>query len=200
MRVAITDIINNNLPQIITQEQIDSVVFTDPGIQRYVRWPEVSSVGYESGNFTRNNRIRNRQNILDAFACSLMRSGAKTGKKSKVFTAILSVFADFQNRGLNPYQVLITVIERLLIHEVPYRTKIAGSNVNKSAEAAPTRKLDNAIKLIGLEIHKRSMRTSNSFEEVISRTLLEVYNYSKGPLPNIMKKVEEQRQIAKAAR
>ena len=186
--------------RIITQEQIDGIEFTDISIKPYLHFPRPHTVGFEAGNKTRTRRFNASQNILDMVVCSLMRKKAKTGNKYRGMDYLLRVFRRFEEEGRNPYQILVSVLEKLLVHEVVFRRKIAGANVNKSAENTPTRKLDFAVKMLGLEIHRKSMRASKSIEETIYRTFMDIYNFQKGAAPDVIRRIEEIRQVAKSSR
>ena len=187
------------IKRVIFEEERD-LSFEDEGLRKYIYLPAPYSLGFESGKETRGKRISSCQNILDMFCCSLMRSSAKTGKKNKVFKIIIEVFDMIRVKGLNPYQILISAIEKLSLHETTYKVKIAGSNVLKSSEASPVRKLDRAIKQLGLDIHKSSMRTSKKIKDLIYSKIMEISQYQKGPLPPLLKKIEEDKQVAKSAR
>ncbi len=151
-------------------------------------------------------------NIVERLINSIMRSGSKgkvgghftrgrfgCGKKINATETVEKAFdIIYKKTKKNPIQILVLAIENAAPREETTRVRYGGLTRHLAVDVAPQRRIDLALRSIGLAVVSKSFRTKKSAAEVLADELIAAANNDPSSMA-INKRIEIER-IAKGAR
>ena len=155
---------------------------------------------------------KQKVNIIERLINALMRSGSKNkigghiirgrygcGKKAQATKIVEEAFDIIAKKTKqNPIQILILAIENAAPREETTRVKYGGLTRHIAVDVAPQRRIDLALRNIGLAALARSYRTKKSAAEALADELIAAANND--PTSFAINRRSEIERVAKGAR
>jgi small subunit ribosomal protein S7 len=190
---------------------ISEVRLSDPGLEKYVCL-EGRLVLHNMGRHSSKQFEKSNVPIIERLMNAIMRSGSgrkvggKTirgrggcGKKMKAWKIVEGAFEIIYKRTKeNPVQVFITALENSAPREETTRVRMGGVTRHIAVDVAPQRRIDFALRNIGISTVGKSFDRKKSAPEALADELIAASNSDNSSMA-IARKNEIER-IAKGAR
>ncbi len=190
---------------------IREVKVEDPGLARYINL-EPRYNYHSHGRHSARQFGKQRVSIIERLINAIMRSGSKgkigghvirgrfgCGKKAQATKIVEEAFDIIAKKtGQNPIQILVQAIENSAPREETTRVKYGGLTRHIAVDVSPQRRVDLALRNIGLATLARSYRTKKSAAEALADELIAAANNDTTSFA-INRRIEIER-IAKGAR
>ncbi len=173
------------------------VIVEDPSLKAHINL-EPAYVPHSSARHANKPFHKAKISIVERLVNSIMRTGKYTGKKTKSYKAVLDAFELISDRTKeNPVQVLIRAIENSAPREEVTRLKFGGISVPKAVDAAPSRRLDIALRNIAVGTVRSTHKNRKSIAVCLANELLAAAN---GDIQSYaLSKRDEVERVAKSA-
>ncbi len=190
---------------------IREVKVEDPSLANYINL-EPRYNYHTHGRHSAKQFGKQKVNIIERLINAIMRSGSKgkvgghftrgrfgCGKKINATEIVKEAFDIIHKKtGKNPLQILVLAIENAAPREETTRVKYGGLTRHIAVDVAPQRRIDLALRNIGLAVISRSFRNKKSAAEVLADELIAAANNDPSSMA-INKRIEIER-VAKGAR
>ena len=190
---------------------IREVKVEDPSLANYINLEPRYSI-HAHGRGALKMFGKQKTNIVERLINSLMRSGSGgkigghlirdrhgCGKKTWAFKTVEGAFDTIAKKTKeNPIQVLVRAIENAGPREETTRAKYGGLTRHLAVDVAPQRRIDLALRDIGLAVLSKSFKTKKSAAEALADELIAAANNDQASFA-INRRIEIER-IAKGAR
>ncbi len=190
---------------------IREVKIEDPSLANYINLTPRYSY-HTHGKHSSRQFGKQKVSIIERLMNAIMRSGSKgkvgghfvrgrfgCGKKTIAESVVKEAFEIIEKKTKkNPVQILITAIENAAPREETTRVKFGGLTRHIAVDVAPQRRVDLALRNIGLAVISRSFRTKKSAAEALADELIAAANNDPSSMA-ITKRIEIER-VAKGAR
>ncbi len=187
------------------------VEVADPGLKAYINL-EPRIVVHTQGRHAKKNFGRKNVHVVERLINNLMRSGTggkiggklirdrgACGKKTKVMNALMEAFEIIEKREKqNPLQVLVRAIENAAPREEVTRIRTGGVISPIAVDISPLRRLDIALRNIGLAVVIQSFNNPKSFSQAIADEI--ILASKNDPASYAIKRKLEIERIAKSSR
>ncbi len=196
---------------IFGEYDIKSVKVEDPSLSNYLDLTPRYSY-HTHGKHSGRQFGKQKVFIVERLVNALMRSGSKgkvgghfvrgrygCGKKASAEKIIKEAFEIIEKKAKsNPIQILVNAIENAAPREETTRVKFGGLTRHIAVDVAPQRRIDLALRSIGLAALSRSFRTKKRAAEALADELIAAANNDPSSMA-ITKRIEIER-VAKGAR
>ena len=190
---------------------MSEVKLTDVGLQRYVNL-EPKLVFHSHGRLAGKVLGKGQLSIVERLINTLMRSGTGRkvggkqihgrfgcGKKNRAYKIVEDAFVIInQKTKSNPIQILAQAIENSAPREETTRVKFGGITRHIAVDISPQRRVDFALRNIGISVVAKSFDNPKSAEEALADELIAASKNDASSLA-VAKKNEIER-VAKGAR
>lgn len=148
------------------------VTVRDRGLARYINLENRFTV-HTGGRHANRWFGKSELNLVERFVNQLMRTSRYTGKKSKALGAVEDAFDMIHKRTENnPLQVLVDAIQNSAPREEVTRLRYGGVSVPKAVDTAPSRRVDWALRQLGLGSIQATYKNAKPVAECIAEELI----------------------------
>jgi len=148
------------------------IAVVDIGLQRYLNLTPMVAP-HSMGRHEHQRFRKAKLNIVERLINSLMRSGKNAGKKAKATNIVKETFEIINLRtGKNPIEVLVKAVENASPCEDTTRVSYGGVVYHQSADVAPQRRIDLAIRHISEGARAASKNNPRSIQETLADELV----------------------------
>ncbi|MEA1993583.1 MAG: 30S ribosomal protein S7 [Euryarchaeota archaeon] len=185
----------------------------DEGLRRYMNLDPIY-VPHSNGRYQQKRFGKANLNIVERLINKLMRTGTAnkkvggrflrrqggySGKKMKTYKTVKEAFEIINDKtDKNPLEILVKALQNAAPREETTTVSYGGVSYHMAVDMAPQRRLDFALRYIGLGASLKAFHSKQSFSEALAEEIILASSYDMKS--TAVNKREEIERIAKSAR